>query len=232
MAPRSSAASDVINRCAAWDQPCHFVAQMIPTESPGIEHVGAREGAALDPLGSPPVRLLKAAARVDAFNFCRASLPKLTVNASRAGSASPRRLPRLLQRNASASNSQHYNWPRCKRIAHGDKVGTSRTSQGDNNRRADSSAWLASARHSPPVKQTLRRRLRRVVHISYGPPYGFGLCDQICNLLDAGCCRVTRRLSGSARTPSLAFRGGENDMTRVNEASIEGQRKSSEKSGI
>jgi hypothetical protein len=47
--------------------------------------------------------------------------------------------------------------------------------------------------------------------------YGFGLCDQICNQLDAG---------------ALSFRGGDSDMTRVNGASIEGQRKSFEKLGI
>jgi hypothetical protein len=73
--------------------------------------------------------------------------------------------------NASAGNSQHCNWPRCKHIARGDKVGTSRTSRGNNNRRADNSAWLAPARHSPPGQQALRLRVRRAVHIAYENSY-------------------------------------------------------------
>jgi hypothetical protein len=48
-------------------------------------------------------------------------------------------------------------------------------------------------------------------------------------------CRRTPRLPASAHMrwgethSGLAFRGGDNDMTRVNGASIEGQRKSFEK---
>jgi len=80
--------------------------------------------------------------------------------------------PRDKQR-SNAGNSQRCNWPRRRHIARDGAVGTSHTFRGDSSRRADNSAGLAPARHSPPGKRT-SLRVRQGVHISYRAPFASG----------------------------------------------------------